>query len=88
MSVAEIESAISQLPAEELAKLVAWLQEYRADLWDQQIEADLEAGRLDALLAEVDKKYQAGLAKPLSSPEAIINGRVLELGNGHANVAD
>ena len=34
-------------------------------LWDRQIEYDLESGCLDALLAEVDKEYQAGLAQPV-----------------------
>ena len=65
MTVKDIEAAITQLPAKELAELMAWLQEYHARAWDQQIEDDLEAGSLDALLAEVDKEYEAGLAKPL-----------------------
>lgn len=64
-SVREIEAAISHLPANELAELMAWLQEYHADAWDRQIEADLEAGRLDALLSEVEREYQAGLSRPL-----------------------
>jgi hypothetical protein len=34
-------------------------------MWDKQIEQDLETGRLDALLAEVDQEYAAGLGKPL-----------------------
>jgi hypothetical protein len=34
-------------------------------MWDKQIEEDLEAGRLDAMLAEVDEEYQAGLGQPL-----------------------
>ena len=33
--------------------------------WDKQIEDDLDAGRLDALLAEIDAEYEAGLARPL-----------------------
>ena len=65
MSVTEIESAIRQLPASDLAELMAWLEEHHEQVWDQQIEADLEAGRLDALLAEVDKEHEAGLARPL-----------------------
>lgn len=65
MTVKDIEAAIIQLPAKDLAELMAWLKEYHARAWDQQIEDDLEAGRLDALLAEVDKEYEAGLAKPL-----------------------
>lgn len=60
MSVKEIELAITQLSAKELAQLIAWLQEYHAQVWDKQIEDDLEAGRLDRLLGEVDKEREAG----------------------------
>lgn len=65
MTIKEIESAITQLPAKELAELMVWLREYHAQAWDKQIEDDLEAGRLDTLLAEVDKEYEVGLAQPL-----------------------
>jgi hypothetical protein len=65
MTIKEIEAAITQLPAKELAELMAWLQEYHVQAWDKQIEDDLEAGHLDTLLAEVDKEYEAGLAQPL-----------------------
>ncbi|MGD9050101.1 MAG: hypothetical protein PVF77_18755 [Anaerolineae bacterium] len=61
----EIEKAIVQLPAKDLDKLAGWLDEYRAQIWDKQIEEDLEAGRLDALLAEVNEEYEAGLSQPL-----------------------
>lgn len=65
MTVREIESAIAQLPPKELAELAAWLQEYHQQAWDKEIEDDLEAGRLDAMLAEVDKECEGGLARPL-----------------------
>lgn len=65
MSVRELEMAITQLSAKELAELMAWLEEYYAQIWDEQIETDLESGRLDALLAEVDREYKAGLSQPL-----------------------
>ncbi len=65
MSVQEIETQITRLTDQDVAKLLAWLEEYHAQLWDEQIEQDAEAGRLDALLAEVDKEYEAGLSKPL-----------------------
>jgi len=65
MSIKEIEIAITQLPATDLAELMAWLENYHAQMWDKQIEEDLEAGRLDALLTEVDKEYEAGLGQPL-----------------------
>jgi hypothetical protein len=61
MSVQELEVAISQLPPHELAELMAWLVEYQAKVWDHKIESDLEAGRLDAVLAEVDRECEAGL---------------------------
>ncbi len=65
MSVKEIEDAIAQLPAKEVTELMSWLAEHHAQLWDKQIEDDLDAGCLDALLAEVDKEYEVGLARPL-----------------------
>ena len=65
MSVSEIETAITQLTAPDVQSLMTWIADYHATLWDAQIEDDLEAGRLDALLAEVDAEYEAGLAQPL-----------------------
>lgn len=65
MTVTEIETAISQLSTPDVAALMIWLADYHARMWDQQIEDDLEAGRLEALLAEVENDYQAGLARPL-----------------------
>ena len=65
MSVKEIEAAIVQLPVQDVAELMAWLAEHHAEVWDKQIEYDLDSGRLDALLAKVDQEYEAGLAKPL-----------------------
>jgi hypothetical protein len=65
MSIQEIETAITKLPPEQLGELLGWLADYHHRTWDKQIEEDLEAGRLDAVLAEVDRDYQARLAKPL-----------------------
>lgn len=65
MSVKEIEAAITKLPADELAELVSWLQDHHHRVWDARIEDDLDSGRLDAMLAEVDAEYDAGLSRPL-----------------------
>jgi len=65
MSVTEIQAAISELTSDDLADLVNWLEDYQARLWDKQIEEDLKTGRLDKVLADVDKEYEAGLAEPL-----------------------
>ncbi len=65
MSIQEIEAVIARLPSHELAELMTWLEEYHAQVWDRQIEDDLEAGRLDNLLAEVEREYESGLGRPL-----------------------
>jgi hypothetical protein len=61
MGFKEIQTAITQLSAKDLAMLMNWLEDYQEQLWDKQIEDDLESGRLDALLTEVEKEYVARL---------------------------
>ncbi len=65
MSVTEIEKAITELPTQDVQSLMTWIADHHAKLWDAQIEDDLEAGRLDTLLAEVDHEIDLGMAKPL-----------------------
>lgn len=65
MSVKEIEDAITKLSPPDLAELAAWFADYHNQEWDRQIEEDLEAGRLDAFLGEVEAQYDAGQAEPL-----------------------
>jgi hypothetical protein len=65
MSVQDLEAAISKLSPHEFAELMAWLVEYHAKAWDQQIETDLDTGRLGAVLAEVDRECEAGLVRPV-----------------------
>ncbi len=65
MSIQEIETAITRLPAPEVAQLASWFEEFQADLWDRQIEEDALAGRLDALGREADREFEAGRCRPL-----------------------
>ena len=65
LDVQQIEKAIAQRPAKELAELMSWLEDYHAQVWDKQIEEDLEAGRLDKVLAEVEEDYTTGSATRL-----------------------
>jgi BioD-like phosphotransacetylase family protein len=62
MSIQELETAIKQLSVKELANLTAWLINYHEQIWDQQIEDDLDSGKLDQLLNEIEREYAAGLA--------------------------
>ena len=63
MNVKEIETAIANLPPAELAELVRWFEEYHSQVWDAQIERDLNSGRLDALLEVVKQDYFGRLLK-------------------------
>lgn len=65
LSVQQIEAAIAQLPPNDVVELLSWLDQFHAHLWDKQIEEDLESGRLDSIIADVDAEYEAGLAQPL-----------------------
>ena len=69
-------SAELRRSTEGVAELSAWFADYQAKLWDEQIERDLDEGRLDALLEEVDAAYEAGKARPLSG-EASCSSEVL-----------
>jgi len=51
-SVQEIEEAIRKLEPSELEAFRAWFAEFDAQVWDGQLEADVAAGRLDALAEE------------------------------------
>lgn len=65
MDVKEIETAISQLPPAQVAELADWFDEFRACLWDRQIEKDLSSGRLQSVLDEAREDLEAGRCKPL-----------------------
>jgi BioD-like phosphotransacetylase family protein len=59
MSIQELETAIKKLSTKELANLTTWLIDYHEQIWDQQIENDLNSGKLDQLLDEIDGDYDA-----------------------------
>lgn len=64
-TVEQITAAIEQLPADQAARLQAWLSEYAERLWDEQIERDERDGRLDALIDRVLEEHRAGRTRPL-----------------------
>ena len=64
-TIAEIQSAIAKLSEAEKRKLARWLAEMRADAWDAEIEEDVNAGRLDHLIAQAEADIAAGRTKSL-----------------------
>jgi hypothetical protein len=65
MDIKEIESAIAQLPPSELAELAKWFDEFQACAWDAQLEQDVKAGRLDALINRAEQDFEQGNCEPL-----------------------
>ena len=63
--VEQLEQRIENLPPRDLAKLRAWFVEFDARVWDDQIEADAKAGKLDRLISEALADYEAGRAREL-----------------------
>lgn len=64
-NVKSIEKAIESLPPSELAEFRRWFAEFDANAWDEQIEQDAAAGKLDALAAEALADYRAGSVREL-----------------------
>ena len=65
MSVEEIESAVQELPPEQLAAFAKWFDAFVAAAWDRRFEADAVAGRLDKLGDEALAELRAGRTTPL-----------------------
>jgi hypothetical protein len=61
----QIEKSVAALAPAELEAFTAWFEEFQAELWDQQIERDVKAGKLDKLIAEAKAEIAAGKTRPL-----------------------
>ena len=65
MKIEELESAVSDLPANELARFSQWFEEFMAGPRDRQIEQDVLSGRLDAARKRAEAHEKAGRLTPL-----------------------
>lgn len=63
--VEAIEQQIEKLSADELATFRRWYAAFDAQSWDRQFEADVNAGKLDALADKALRDHAAGHAKPI-----------------------
>lgn len=59
-TVEEIEEAIRSLSRQQLSELRSWFGEFDAQLWDEQLECDIAAGRLDQLADEAINDLREG----------------------------
>jgi hypothetical protein len=58
-TVEDIQEAIRQLPASELARFREWLEAFDADSFDAAIDRDAQSGQLDAVAEEAIAAYRA-----------------------------
>lgn len=63
--VEQIERQIQQLSGTEFAELREWILEQDWKAWDEQIERDIESGKLDKMIAESENDYRSGRSRDL-----------------------
>ena len=64
-SVEDIEKAVAGLPPEQLARFRAWFEEFEGSRFDQRIERDAEAGKLDSLAEQALADFRSGKVREL-----------------------
>jgi hypothetical protein len=67
--VEEIESAIQALAPSEYMRLVQWFREREQARWDEQMDRDAAAGKLDFLSREAESELAQGVAREWPPPE-------------------
>lgn len=58
--IQSVERQIQELTPEEQAEFRRWYAEFDAQAWDRQFEADVTAGKLDALAEKALRDHAAG----------------------------
>jgi hypothetical protein len=67
--VEEIEAAIDGLPPEEYRRVVEWFRVREQRRWDEQMDADSVAGKLDFLFDEAESESARGLLREWPTQE-------------------
>ena len=61
--IEDIEKGVSELAPDELARFRAWFEEFDAARFDEQIERDAKAGKLDRVADAAIADFRAGRVK-------------------------
>jgi hypothetical protein len=64
-TVKQIEAEILKLSPQELSQLADWVLDLDEQRWDEQIEQDIAAGKLDFLAQEALAEFEAGNCRTL-----------------------
>jgi hypothetical protein len=63
--IEDLEHRVKALSPEELASFRRWFAEFDAEAWDRQLEADVEAGKLDSLAERARRAHADGKSSEL-----------------------
>jgi hypothetical protein len=64
-TVTEITAAVKRLPRRDLARFRKWFISYDGAEGGRQLESDVAAGRLDALIHEAQRDHRTGRRRAL-----------------------
>ena len=65
ISMHDIQKTITALSPDELARFRQWFEAFDAQQWDEQFEADVQAGKLDKIAEQAIAEYKTGEFKEL-----------------------
>jgi len=68
-TVEDIEDAILNLSPKDYARFLEWFRERDQQVWDEQMDRDAAAGKLDFLRDEAREARKAGLVRDLPPAE-------------------
>jgi hypothetical protein len=64
-TIEDIERAVAELSPDQFARFRAWFEEFDAARFDQKIERDANAGKLDRLAEQALEDFRSGHAREL-----------------------
>jgi hypothetical protein len=64
MTIEDLEKAVARLPPDDLARFSAWFEQFNAARFDDKIERDANAGKLDRLADAALDRGEARKARP------------------------
>jgi hypothetical protein len=65
MTIDDLEEAVAKLPPDQFAEFRAWFEAFDAARFDQKIERDAKAGKLDALAMRAVGEFRTDRAQKL-----------------------
>ncbi len=74
MTVEEVEKSVAKLAPDQLKKFRAWYEKFDSDTWDEQIEEDILAKKLDSLAEAAIVDHKAGETKKYVSTTKMHKG--------------